>query len=247
MLRIHIGDDDLSDDSSSSDDEEASSKKDKHETRKKKHSQKNKEQIDSIEINMVGATVTLDTIKDGFKAIRNQQGKVTDTEHKFVYTIRGFEGEVGIDLVFNKIKQISQFHEWRLGLDEAKAVTENKMNRLAAAKSSVISAAGGNLDLHTKFSDKLMPENYIRNRSYSIKKNTKSSMRRALSQSSSPPLHRRSEYVDPPPIPSKSNMSGKKDLPPIPNRNVTKPKGNQCSQITAIYLIYNQKMLRVND
>ena len=238
MLRINIGGDDLSDDSSSSDDEDTSTKKDKHETRKKKHaifSPKSKEQIHFIEINMVGATVTLDTIKDGFKAIRNQTGKVTDTEHKFVYTIRGFEGEVGIDLVFNKIKEITQFHDWRLGLEEANAVTETKMNRLAAAKSSVISAAGGNLDLQTKFSDKLMPEKFIRNRNSSIKKNTQSTIRRSMSFSSSPPLHRRSQHVVPPPIPGKSNRSGNKDLPPIPNRNVTKPKGMQSAQSFAIY------------
>mgnify|MGYP001446076863 CR=1 FL=1 len=105
ILRININDADGSDDSSSSDDGHGHGKHEKHHksgNKKHSHSKDHGVKLKFLEINMMGATIELETIKEGFKAIKDRKGNVTDTDHRFVYIVKGYGEGVGIDLIFNK-------------------------------------------------------------------------------------------------------------------------------------------------
>ena len=198
MLRIEILEDffDHSDGSSSEDSD--------HKDKKRNVSKSAKEKIKYLEINMIGATEELDTIKDGFKAIKNQDGKTTDSDHRFVYKIRGYESKTGVDLIFNKVKELSKFNQWQEALEESKEIVKTRVNRLAEAKRSVIASSGQNLDLHNRFSDKTMPERCVSRSRYSFKNRNKSSIRRSASQMQLPAIPAQ-QPVPPPPLPRKSD------------------------------------------
>ena len=247
MLRIEILEDffDHSDGSSSEDSD--------HKDKKRNVSKSAKEKIKYLEINMIGATEELDTIKDGFKAIKNQDGKTTDSDHRFVYKIRGYESKTGVDLIFNKVKELSKFNQWQEALEESKEIVKTRVNRLAEAKRSVISSSGQSLDLHSRFSDKTMPERCVSRSRYSFKNRNKSSIRRSASQTQlaalppqqplPPPLPRKSDSIrssnhysnDPtsavrkettqPPVVRKISNNA----PPIPRRSSPSTKGIKCS------------------
>ena len=230
ILRINLEDGDIPDDSSDSD-------SDHHESHKKKHAthKKHEEKIKFHQINMMGAKIDIDTIKEGSKAIKNVDGKVTDTDHRFVYIIKGYQEpgsqNIAIDLIFNKIKELSQFNAWRECLELfTKSTAQTKMNRLAEVKRSIISSAGAQLDLQTRFSDKMLPEQFV---PQSHKRSSSFGNRANLMRTGSvhttiatPPTFRREKTKsDPPPIPGKMGAHKTYAPPPVPNRNVEKPKG----------------------
>ena len=170
---------------------------------------------------MIGAVVELDTIKGGFKTIKDRDGKITDSDHRFVFKIRGYDSNVGIDLIFNKVKELSLFNQWQEALDESKEIIQTKVNRLTEAKRSVIKASceEGNLDLDSRFSDKTMPERCVSRSRYSFKNRiiSNSSIRRSASQSQLP------------------FMSGKQNAStPFPKKDDDYKKGNQYINKPAI-------------
>ena len=252
ILRINITDTDGYDDSSSSDDGHGTSKHTKHHKPAKgqhSHSKDHGEKLKFLEINMMGATIELETIKEGFKAIKDRQGNVTDTDHRFVYIIKGYGEGVGIDLIFNKVKELSEFNEWRECLEAAKSTQSQQMSRLAQAKRDVISSAGQQFDLQTRFSDKMMPEHLVlqsRNRTSSFGSST--NLRRQHTVAATPPSIRKvnksipppppPHFANPPPIPGKPKEA-KPTPPPVPrHQNPTNFKGNVLS--TDIICISNQ-------
>ena len=170
---------------------------------------------------MIGAVVELDTIKGGFKTIKDRDGKITDSDHRFVFKIRGYDSNVGIDLIFNKVKELSLFNQWQEALDESKEIIQTKVNRLTEAKRSVIKASceEGNLDLDSRFSDKTMPERCVSRSRYSFKNrvSSNSNIRRSASQSQLP------------------FMSGKQNAStPFPKKDDDYKKGNQYINKPAI-------------
>ena len=246
ILRVKIGENDDHDDDDDDDHDDHGDHKDrKHDT---KSTSKAKEKIKYMEINMMGAIEELDTIKDGYKAIKNQDGKITDSDHRFVYKIRGYDSDVGIDLIFNKVKELSYFNQWREALEESKEIVQTKVNRLAEAKRSVIASTGGNLDLQTRFADKTMPERCVSQSRYSFKNrlDSNSTMRRSASvsklpiisgQQNAPPLMpRKSETSnsgnyysnEPTSIPRKESNQPPipRPAPPIPRKSSPSNKGN---------------------
>ena len=236
ILRVAIDELDTNDSESESEDEHSDHKDKKHD--RKKSPAKSKEKLKYLEINMIGASEELDTIKEGFKAIKNREGKTTDSDHRFVYKIRGYDSDVGIDLIFNKVKELSEFNQWREALVESKEIIQTRVNRLAEAKRSVINAscAEGDLDLPTRFSNKTMPEmcstlNCVSRSRYSFKNKlgSKSSMRRSASQSQLPVIS--GEQDNPPPIPRKSDKFQKgnhySDDPIISSRNDNSQPSNR--------------------
>ena len=188
ILRVTIDGSDIHDQTSDSENDHDEHKDEKHDDHKT--TSKTKAKREYHEINMIGAVVELDTIKDGFKAIKDRDGKITDSDHRFVYKIRGYDSDVGIDLIFNKVKELSLFNQWREALDESKEIIRTKVNRLTEAKRSVIKASceEGNLDLDSRFSDKTMPERCVSRSRYSFKNRviSNSSIRRSASQSQLP-------------------------------------------------------------
>ena len=243
ILRINITDTDGHDDSSSSDDGHGTSKHTKHHKPAKGHHSHSKDhggKLKFLEINMMGATIELETIKEGFKAIKDRQGNVTDTDHRFVYIIKGYGEGVGIDLIFNKVKELSKFNEWRECLEAAKSTQSQQMSRLAQAKRDVISSTGQQFDLQTRFSDKMMPEHLVlqsRNRTSSFGSST--NLRRQHTVAATPPSIRKvnksipppppPHFANPPPIPGKPKEA-KPIPPPVPrHQNPTSFKGNVLS------------------
>ena len=188
MLRVTIDGSDIHDQSSDSENAHDKNKDEKHDDHKTTSKADAKREYH--EINMIGAVVELDTIKDGFKAIKDRDGKITDSDHRFVYKIRGYDSDVGIDLIFNKVKELSLFNQWQEALDESKEIIETKVNRLTEAKRSVIKASceEGNLDLDSRFSDRTMPEKCVSRSRYSFKNRviSNSNIRRSASQSQLP-------------------------------------------------------------
>ena len=219
ILRVTIDGSDIHDqasDSKNDHDKNKNEKLDDHKTTSETTAKR-----EYHEINMIGAVIELDTIKDGFKAIKDRDGKITDSDHRFVYKIRGYDSDVGIDLIFNKVKELSLFNQWQEALDESKEIIQTKVNRLTEAKRSVFKASckEGNLDLDTRFSDKTMPERCVSRSRYSFKNrfDSNSSIRRSASQSQLP------------------FISGKQNASPaFPRKDDTYKKGNQYIKKPAI-------------
>ena len=201
FLRVRIHDDDHNSDSSE-DSDDSSDKSTEHENSTDKHSKGSRKAVtqDFPEINMIGATHELDTIKDGFKAIKNKEGKVTGSDHKFVYIIRGFEADIAIDLIFNKVTALKQFNNWRKCLEEIDDINaQKKMNRLAEAKNSVMQSNMGKQETgqytNNGINAPAMPEPRM----------------------SKPPRHLPSD------VPSISTFSSQKVPPPIPCHSLKSP------------------------
>ena len=225
ILRVKIGENDDHDEDDDDDDDHGDHKDRKPDT---KSTSRAKEKIKYMEINMMGAIEELDTIKDGYKAIKNQDGKITDSDHRFVYKIRGYDSDVGIDLIFNKVKELSYFNQWREALEESKEIVQTKVNRLAEAKRSVIASTGGNLDLQTRFADKTMPERCVSQSRYSFKNrlDSNSTMRRSASVSKLPII---SGQQNAPPL-KLPIISGQQNAPPLmPRKSETSNSGNYYS------------------